>query len=59
MATDEEEGCAPDPSLTATPPEAKGRRELTDTQAQLLALATTIGILALFVLLFSLLTGSL
>jgi hypothetical protein len=35
------------------------RRELTDLQAQLLALVITIGLTALFVLVFSLLTGSL
>lgn len=38
---------------------AAGRRELKDWQAQLVALAITIGLTGLFVLLFSLLTGSL
>jgi hypothetical protein len=36
----------------------RGRRELTDWQAQLLALGITIGLLSLFMLVFSLLTGS-
>lgn len=35
------------------------RRELSDWQAQLLALSITIGFITLFVLLFSWLTGSL
>lgn len=38
---------------------APGRRELADWQAQLLALLVTIGATALFVLAFSLLTGTL
>jgi hypothetical protein len=36
-----------------------GRRELSDLQAQLLALVITIGTCGLFVLIFSWLTGSL
>ena len=36
-----------------------GRRELKDWQAQLIALAITLGITATFVVLFSLVTGSL
>jgi hypothetical protein len=37
----------------------QGRRELADWQAQLLALGITIGLLSIFMLVFSLLTGSL
>lgn len=50
-----EQGAAPEsPATTGT-----GRRELKDWQAQLLALAVTVGITAAFVVLFSLVTGSL
>jgi hypothetical protein len=44
---------------TDSPAQAtEGRRELADWQAQLLALGITIGLLSLFMLVFSLLTGS-
>jgi hypothetical protein len=50
------------PEITASAePQAPAteRRELSDWQAQLLALTITIGLTTLFVLLFSWLTGSL
>ena len=50
-----EQGAVPEPTATA----GTGRRELKDWQAQLIALAITLGITATFVVLFSLVTGSL
>lgn len=47
---------APQPDVQAAPSQA--RKELTDWQAQLLALGITIGLLSVFMVIFSLLTGS-
>lgn len=50
-----EQGAAPEPTATA----GAVRRELKDWQAQLIAVAVTLGITAAFVVLFSFVTGSL